>query len=89
MSKSIIAVAGSAFGHGHGSLLTGVIGGLAGAVAGDEVQGRLDRHHGVEITVRLANGDLRAITQADDGQMFYAGERVCLLSSGGVTRVTL
>lgn len=34
MSKSIIAVAGSAFGHGHGSLLTGVIGGLAGAVAG-------------------------------------------------------
>ncbi|WP_250455251.1 glycine zipper 2TM domain-containing protein [Caballeronia sp. ATUFL_M2_KS44] len=83
------AVAGSAFGHGHGSLLTGVIGGLAGAVAGDEVQGRLERHHGVEITVRLANGDLRAITQADDGQMFYAGERVRLLSSGGVTRVTL
>ncbi|SAK43276.1 outer membrane lipoprotein [Caballeronia ptereochthonis] len=82
------AVAGSAIGRGHGSLLSGVIGGIAGAVAGDQVQDRLDRQRGLEITVRLDNGDLRAITQASDGQMFYAGERVRLLSSGGITRVT-
>jgi outer membrane lipoprotein SlyB len=83
------AVAGSAFGAGHGSLLTGIIGGIAGAVAGNQVQDHLDRQRGLEITVRLANGDLRAITQADDGQMFYAGQRVRLLSSGGITRVTV
>lgn len=82
------AVAGSAFGGGRGSLLTGIIGGIAGAVAGDQVQGRVDRQKGLEITVRLENGDLRAITQSADGQMFYAGERVRLLSSGGITRVT-
>ncbi len=39
--------------------------------------------------MRLANGDLRAITQAEDGQMFYAGQRMRLLSSGGVTKVTV
>ncbi|AET94669.1 glycine zipper 2TM domain-containing protein [Caballeronia cordobensis] len=82
------AVAGSAIGRGHGSLLSGVIGGIAGAVAGDQVQDRMEKQHGLEITVRLDNGDLRAITQAADGQMFYAGERVRLLSSGGITRVT-
>ncbi|WP_250516215.1 glycine zipper 2TM domain-containing protein [Caballeronia sp. INDeC2] len=82
------AVAGSAVGRGHGSLLAGVIGGLAGAVAGDQVQDHLERQKGLEITVRLDNGDLRAITQSADGQMFYAGQRVRLLSSGGITRVT-
>ncbi|EKS69420.1 outer membrane lipoprotein [Burkholderia sp. SJ98] len=82
------AVAGSAVGEGHGSLLAGVIGGIAGAVAGDQIQDHLERQKGLEITVRLDNGDLRAITQAADGQMFYAGQRVRLLSSGGITRVT-
>ncbi|BAN26970.1 outer membrane lipoprotein [Caballeronia insecticola] len=82
------AVAGSAIGRGHGSLLSGVIGGIAGAVAGNEVEGRMDRQKGLEITVRLDNGDLRAITQSADGQWFYAGQRVRLLSSGGITRVT-
>lgn len=82
------AVAGSAVGHGHGSLLAGVIGGIAGAVAGDQVQDHLERQKGLEITVRLDNGDLRAVTQAADGEMFHAGQRVRLLSSGGITRVT-
>ncbi|MDR5822841.1 MULTISPECIES: glycine zipper 2TM domain-containing protein [unclassified Caballeronia] len=82
------AVAGSAIGEGHGSLLAGVIGGIAGAVAGDKVENRVEQEKGLEITVRLDNGELRAITQAADGQTFYAGERVRLLSSGGITRVT-
>ena len=44
--------------------------------------------NGLEITVRLDNGDMRAITQTATGEVFQAGERVRLLSSGGVTRVT-
>lgn len=83
------AVAGSAIGGGRGSWLTGIVGGLAGAVAGNEVQNHMERHNGLEITVRLDNGSLRAITQSTDGQMFYAGERVRLLSDDGITRVTL
>ena len=82
------AVAGSAIGGGRGSILTGIVGGLAGAVAGNTIENSTAMRDGVEITVRLDNGDLRAITQSATGEIFRAGERVRLLSSGGVTRVT-
>ncbi|MBV8626275.1 MAG: glycine zipper 2TM domain-containing protein [Paraburkholderia sp.] len=82
------AVAGSAIGGGRGSILTGIVGGLAGAVAGNAVENGVAMHDGVEITVQLDNGDMRAITQAATGEIFRAGDRVRLLSSGGVTRVT-
>ncbi len=82
------AVAGSAIGGGRGSILTGIVGGLAGAVAGNAVENSTAVRDGVEITVRLDNGDLRAITQSATGEIFRAGERIRLLSSGGVTRVT-
>ncbi len=82
------AVAGSAIGGGKGSILTAIVGGIAGAVAGNAVENGAAKRNGVEITVRLDNGDLRAITQAATGEVFQAGERVRLLSSGGVTRVT-
>lgn len=86
---AIGGIAGSAIGGGRGSILTGIIGGIAGAVAGNEVQNHFEKKQGVEITVRLDDGSLRAITQSTDGPLFYAGERVRLLSEGGVTRVTL
>jgi outer membrane lipoprotein SlyB len=82
------AVAGSALGGGRGSIVTGIIGGIAGAVAGNAVENGVAVKPGVEITVRLDNGDLRAITQTATGELFRAGDRVRLLSSGGVTRVT-
>jgi outer membrane lipoprotein SlyB len=82
------AVAGSAIGGGKGSIATAIIGGLAGAVAGNAVENGVAKRSGVEITVRLDNGDLRAITQAATGELFQAGDRVRLLSSAGVTRVT-
>ncbi|HVW49618.1 MULTISPECIES: glycine zipper 2TM domain-containing protein [unclassified Trinickia] len=82
------AVAGSAFGGGKGSIATAIIGGIAGAVAGNAVENGVAKRQGLEITVRLDNGDLRAITQSATGEIFQAGERVRLLSSGGVTRVT-
>ncbi|RKP51162.1 glycine zipper 2TM domain-containing protein [Trinickia fusca] len=82
------AVAGSAIGGGKGSIATAIIGGIAGAVAGNAIENGVAKRNGVEITVRLDNGDLRAITQSASGEMFNAGDRVRLLSSGGVTRVT-
>ncbi|CAN7210487.1 glycine zipper 2TM domain-containing protein [Trinickia sp. LjRoot230] len=82
------AVAGSTIGGGKGSIITAIVGGLAGAVAGNAVENGVAKRSGVEITVRLDNGDLRAITQSATGEVFRAGDRVRLLSSGGVTRVT-
>ncbi|KAA1005092.1 hypothetical protein FVF58_30115 [Paraburkholderia panacisoli] len=82
------ALAGSSIGGGRGSVATGIIGGIGGAVAGNAVENRVAMRDGVEITVRLDNGDMRAITQTTSGEIFRAGDRVRLLSSGGVTRVT-
>ena len=48
---------------------------------------RIAQRRGLEITVRLENGEMRAITQ-DADEIFRPGDRVRLLSSGGVTRVT-
>lgn len=84
---AIGAVAGSSIGGGRGSIVTGILGGLAGAVAGQAIENTASKRAGLEITVRLDNGELRAITQSAD-EPFRPGERVRLLSSGGVTRVT-
>ncbi|WP_175743825.1 glycine zipper 2TM domain-containing protein [Burkholderia ambifaria] len=82
------AVAGSAIGGGRGSVLTAIAGGIAGAVAGNAVGQSLNSVHGVEVTVRLDNGELRSITQAAASEVFRAGDRVRLLSSAGITRIT-
>ncbi len=82
------AAIGSAFGGGHGSLITGVGGGIAGALVGNQAEQRFSTTDGVEITVRLDDGSLRAITQEVTREIFYAGDRVRLLTSQGVTRVT-
>jgi outer membrane lipoprotein SlyB len=82
------AVAGSRIGGGTGSIVTGIIGGIAGAVAGNAVENGVAMRDGIEITVQLDNGDIRAIVQSATGEIFQAGDRVRLLSSGGTTRVT-
>ena len=82
-------IAGSAIGDGRGSLISGVVGAVAGGVAGNLAEKNLRRTRGLEITVRLRNGDLVAITQAyEQGDDFKAGDPVRILSGGGVTRVT-
>lgn len=79
--------AGSNVGGGNGALAAGIVGALLGGVAGNQIESRLSNKAGLEITVRLDNGELRAITQ-DADELFRVGERVRLLSSGGTTRVT-
>jgi outer membrane lipoprotein SlyB len=80
-------IAGSDVGHGKGSAVAAVLGGVVGAIGGEALEERATRHEGVEITVRLENGELRAIVQKAE-ETFAPGEKVRLLSSGGVTRVT-
>src|SRR5690349_2870091 len=74
--------------NGQPSGLGAIGGGALGAVAGSSVENRVAVRDGLELTVRLDNGDIRAITQSSTGEIFRAGDRVRLLSSGGVTRVT-
>ncbi len=80
-------IAGSTVGQGKGSSVAGVLGAVAGGVAGQAIEEKVTRKDALEITVKLDNGELRAIVQEADLQ-FSPGDRVRLLSSGGVTRVT-
>jgi outer membrane lipoprotein SlyB len=80
-------IAGSTVGHGRGSAVGAVLGGVAGGVAGSAIEEGTTRKDGLEITVKMDSGELRAIVQEADEQ-FQVGERVRLLSTGGVTRVT-
>jgi outer membrane lipoprotein SlyB len=85
---AIGGVAGSNIGGGsRGSAVGTILGAVAGGVAGNMIEQGTTKKQGLEITVKLDNGELRAITQEAD-EAFRPGERVRLLSGGGVTRVT-
>jgi outer membrane lipoprotein SlyB len=80
-------VTGSGVGQGRGSTVAGVLGAVAGGVAGQALEEGTTRKAGVEITVRLQSGELRAVVQ-EETDKFVPGQRVRLLTSGGVTRVS-
>ncbi|GGC75936.1 membrane protein [Undibacterium terreum] len=79
--------AGSTIGGGNGSAVAGILGAVAGGLIGNKLEDNVAHRKGLEITVRLDNGELKAITQ-DADEPFRAGDRVRLLSSGRTTRVT-
>lgn len=80
-------VAGSTMGGGKGKILTTVIGAVAGGLAGSAVEEKLTGKDGLELTVKLDNGTLLAIVQEADEQ-FHPGDRVRVLESVGLTRVS-
>lgn len=80
-------VAGSAVGGGRGSIIGAIVGAVAGGVAGNAIENSADRRPGYELTVRLDSGELRAIVQEAD-EPFQPGDRVRILSRGGISRVT-
>jgi outer membrane lipoprotein SlyB len=80
-------VAGSAVGGGRGSVVGAIVGAVAGGVAGNAIENSANTRPGYELTVRLDNGEMRAIVQEAD-EPFQPGERVRILSRGGVSRVT-
>ena len=79
-------VAGSSIGGGRGQVLAAIGGGLLGAMAGDAVEHNMGKSAGLEITVRLDNGETRVIAQEADVPL-SAGQRVRVISGGGPTRV--
>jgi len=86
---AIGGVAGSSIGRGNGSTLAAIAGAIAGGVAGQAAEQGVTKKQGVEITVLLDSGKMVAVTQeVEADQQFKPGDRVRILSGGGVTRVT-
>jgi outer membrane lipoprotein SlyB len=80
-------LAGSNIGSGKGEAAGAIAGAIAGGLLGHHIESKANNRPGFEITIRLDDGQLLAITQAAD-EMFRPGERVRLLSNGQTTRVT-
>lgn len=80
-------VLGSMVGGGKGRTLATVGGAVAGGLAGAAVEEGVTTQNGYEITVRLDNGRVLAVTQAAD-EHFHVGDRVRLITGhGGTARV--
>ena len=84
---AIGGVAGSTIGGGRGNVLATIAGGVLGGLAGNAIENQVQKKQGLEITVRMDNGETRAIAQEAD-TMFTAGQRVRVLSGNGPSRVT-
>lgn len=80
-------VAGSSVGGGRGSVVGATVGAVLGGLGGAAAEEAVTRDQGIEITVKLDSGRLIAVTQAADEE-FRVGDRVRVLSGGGVTRVS-
>lgn len=80
-------IAGSGVGGGSGRAIATVVGAVAGGLAGSAIEEGATRTQGVEVTVRLDNGQFLAVVQEDEGEAFRNGERVRILRDGRTTRV--
>jgi outer membrane lipoprotein SlyB len=81
-------IAGSSIGgDGKSGAVGAVIGAVVGGIAGAMAEEGITRKDGLEITVKLDGGGLIAIVQEAD-EVFKAGEKVRILESGGVSRVS-
>ena len=80
-------VAGSSIGHGRGAALGTIAGAVVGGIAGQAAEQGFTAKRGVEVTVKLDNGQMVAIMQEAD-ETFRPGDRVRILSDGATSRVT-
>ncbi len=81
-------VLGSLIGGGSGRILSTVVGAGAGAIAGNIAERKITTQQGLEIEVKLDNGQIISIVQGAD-QSFSPGERVRVLrGNDGSARVS-
>ena len=66
----------------------GVLGALAGAIAGNAIERMATKEEAVEIIVQLRNGERRAIVQAKGNETLAPGDPVIMVTSSGKVRVS-
>jgi outer membrane lipoprotein SlyB len=74
----LVSIAGGTIGGGSGKGVARAAGAVGGAAAGAAVEEKSTRQTGLEITVKLDNGQVIAVVQAADEQ-FDEGDRVRVL----------
>lgn len=81
-------LAGSTVGGGSGQKAATVAGAVGGGLAGNAAEKALTKADGLEITVRLENGNVMAIVQEQSEQQFAVGQRVRVVQHDGTYRVS-
>ena len=79
--------AGSAIGQNTDSIAGAIGGAIIGGLAGNAIENSANKQNGVEIIVKLDNGQIIAVAQGADEQ-FHIGDCGRVLSGGGITRVS-
>lgn len=79
-------LAGSTVGGGRGQDIATVVGAIGGLVAGQAIEEKANQRQGLEITVKYDSGETRIIVQEADVDV-RPGDRVQVITGGGVTRV--
>ena len=78
---------GSYAAKGQGSFVGSVLASVAGDLAGQAIESRVARLPGLEISMRLDDGQQISLVQAAD-ELFKKGDRVRVLSAEGKSRVS-
>ncbi|MHB8390086.1 MAG: outer membrane lipoprotein [Acidobacteriaceae bacterium] len=82
------AALGSQVGHGAGTVIAEIFGGIVGLVAGHQIENHLYTHPALQITIREDNGNLIAVVESGK-QKFSKGERVQVIyAQSGKVRVS-
>ncbi|USE38366.1 hypothetical protein [Endozoicomonas sp. SCSIO W0465] len=85
---AIGGILGSEIGHGGGSALGAIGGTLLGGYVGSKASEDLGQRNGVNLTIRLEDGQVISIVQAaDPDMMFGPGEQVQINVSGNHANV--
>ncbi|CAM3535067.1 glycine zipper 2TM domain-containing protein [Parendozoicomonas haliclonae] len=81
-------IAGSAIGGGRGSDLAAVGGAVLGGILGNMAEQNITKKQGVNITIRLKDGELISVVQeVEPNVLFQIGEQVLVYSQPGSSRV--
>lgn len=81
------AVLGGVSGAQRGNATQAAIGGVIGSLLGQGIEDAANRRKGVELLVKLDDGNLVAVTQETDGLKYEPGQRVRVLLLNGMARV--
>lgn len=83
-------IAGSTTGNGKVGEVASVLGAVVGGMVGAAAEEAYTRENGIEMGIKLENGDHISIVQAQsvNDAEFKVGEKVRIIENGGVTRVT-
>ncbi len=80
-------LAGSSAGGGRGQDIATVLGAIGGMVAGQAIENQANQREGLEVIVKYDSGETRVIVQEADVDV-KAGDRVRVISGGGVLRIS-